>query len=55
MDGVSSFGAIPIDLQKGNIDFLITSSNKCVQSVPGFAIVICRKDKLLECKGALAF
>lgn len=51
VDCVSSFGAVPIDLQKSNIDFLITSSNKCIQAVPGFAIVICNKDKLLSCKG----
>ncbi len=51
VDCVSSFGAIPIDIQKASIDFLITSSNKCIQSVPGFSIVICNKDKLLSCKG----
>lgn len=51
VDCVSSFGAIPIDIEKSSIDFLITSSNKCIQSVPGFAIVICRKEKLLACKG----
>ncbi len=51
VDCVSSFGAIPIDIKKASIDFLITSSNKCIQSVPGFAIVICHKEKLLSCKG----
>lgn len=51
VDCVSSFGALPIDIQKGSIDFLITSSNKCIQSVPGFAIVICQKEKLISCKG----
>ena len=34
----------------GNIDFLVGSSNKCIQSVPGFAFVICNKEKLLACK-----
>lgn len=51
VDAMSSFGAVPIDLEKSSIDFLITSSNKCLQGVPGFAIVICQKDKLLSCKG----
>ena len=34
----------------GNIDFLVGSSNKCIQSVPGFAFVICNKEKLHSCK-----
>lgn len=50
VDGVSSFGAIPVDFEKGQIDFLVTCSNKCIQSVPGFAIVVCEKNKLLSCK-----
>lgn len=47
---MSAFGAIPVDLKAGKIDFLVTSSNKCIESVPGFAIVICNKEKLLKCK-----
>lgn len=50
VDGVSSFGALPVDFIRGNIDFLVTCSNKCIQSVPGFAIVVCEKKKLLSCK-----
>ncbi len=34
----------------GNIDFLVGSSNKCIQGVPGFAFIICNKEKLLSCK-----
>jgi aspartate aminotransferase-like enzyme len=55
VDGVSSFGAIPVDIKKANIDFLITCSNKCIQSVPGFAIVICDKNKLLSFKSNKKF
>ncbi len=51
MDGVSSFGAIPIDFERSSIDFLISSSNKCIQGVPGFSFVICQKQKLFQCKG----
>ena len=47
---MSAFGAIPVDFKKGNIDFLVTSSNKCIESVPGFAIVIANKEKLLKSK-----
>jgi 2-aminoethylphosphonate-pyruvate transaminase len=48
---MSAFGACPVDLVKGKIDFLISSSNKCIQGVPGFSFVICLKEKLLACKG----
>ena len=49
VDAMSSFGAIPIDMK--NIDFLVTSANKCIQGVPGFGIVIARKEALLNTKG----
>ena len=47
---MSAFGAVPVDMVNGHIDFLISSSNKCIQSVPGFSFVICSKDKLNACK-----
>jgi 2-aminoethylphosphonate-pyruvate transaminase len=47
---MSAFGAIPVDFYKANIDFLVTSSNKCIEGVPGFAIVIAKKEKLLKSK-----
>ena len=50
VDSISAFGAIPISMTNGKIDFLVGSSNKCIQSVPGFAFVICNKEKLLTCK-----
>lgn len=50
VDSMSAFGAVPIDIQKGFIDFLISSSNKCIQSVPGFSFVICSIQKLLSFK-----
>ena len=49
VDAMSSFGAIPIDMK--NIDFLVTSANKCIQGVPGFGIVIARKEALMNTKG----
>ncbi len=51
VDAMSSFGGIPIDLEKSGIDFLVSSANKCIQGVPGFAFILARKDKLMECKG----
>jgi 2-aminoethylphosphonate-pyruvate transaminase len=46
VDAMSSFGAIPIDLPGIGIDFLISSSNKCIEGVPGFSFIICRRAAL---------
>ncbi len=51
VDMMSSFGGIPVDAYKLGIDFLISSSNKCIQGVPGFAFVIARKSELIKCDG----
>lgn len=51
VDAMSSFGGIEIDLSEIGIDFIISSANKCIQGVPGFSFIICRKDKLLESEG----
>ncbi len=47
---MSSFGGIPIDLEQLHVDYLITSSNKCMQGVPGFSIVLAKKHTLLKTK-----
>lgn len=51
VDAMSSFGGIPMEISHLGIDFLISSANKCLQGVPGFAFVIARKDQLMKCKG----
>src|SRR5947207_3653855 len=51
VDAMSSFAAIPIDFAAAGIDFLISSANKCIEGVPGFSFVICRRDALLACEG----
>jgi len=51
VDAMSSFGAIPIDFEACGIDFLISSANKCVEGVPGFAFVFCRRRLLTACEG----
>ena len=48
VDAMSSMGAIPIDVKKLNIDFLISSANKCIQGVPGFGFIICNKESLIK-------
>jgi 2-aminoethylphosphonate-pyruvate transaminase len=51
VDAMSSFGGIPIDLAADKIDFLISSANKCIQGVPGFAFVLARRDLLEAAEG----
>jgi len=51
VDAMSSFGGIPIDLFEAKIDFLISSANKCIQGVPGFAFVLARRDLLEASEG----
>ena len=51
VDAMSSFAAIPIDFAAAGIDFLISSANKCIEGVPGFSFVVCRRDALLACEG----
>src|SRR5699024_8863508 len=49
VDAMSSFGGIPIDLK--NIDYLVSSTNKCIHGVPGFGFVIAKRTSLKNCKG----
>ncbi|XP_078001341.1 bifunctional phosphonoacetaldehyde hydrolase/aminoethylphosphonate transaminase-like [Glandiceps talaboti] len=51
VDAMSSFGAVPLDLTDSSVDYLVSSANKCIEGVPGFAYVIAKTDKLLSCKG----
>jgi len=51
VDAMSSFGGIPLDVGALGIDFLASSSNKCVQGVPGFGIIIARTASLTACEG----
>lgn len=51
VDAMSSFGALPIDCEACGIDYLISSANKCIEGVPGFSFVLCRRAVLLACEG----
>ena len=46
VDAMSSFAGVEIPMQDWGIDFLISSANKCIQGVPGFSFIICRRDLL---------
>lgn len=51
VDAMSSFGAIPIDLGAAHVDYLVSSANKCIEGVPGFAFVLARTAHLLTSRG----
>ena len=50
VDAISSFGGIPIDLRSNPIDYLIATSNKCLQALPGVAFVIAREKVIINSK-----
>lgn len=51
VDAMSSFGGVPLDLKAGNIHFLVSSANKCIQGVPGFGFVLADRARLAKCAG----
>ena len=51
MDAMSSFGGVDILVADYGIDFLISSANKCIQGVPGFAFIFARREKLEQSRG----
>jgi 2-aminoethylphosphonate-pyruvate transaminase len=51
VDAMSTFGAIPVDLEGWHIDYMVSSANKCVEGVPGFSFVLARKERLLATRG----
>jgi 2-aminoethylphosphonate-pyruvate transaminase len=51
VDAMSSFGGIPLDVAASGIDFLVSSANKCIEGVPGFAFAIARRTALERCLG----
>lgn len=51
VDAMSSFGGVPIDVEAAQADYLISSANKCIEGVPGFAFVLARRDVLLTSEG----
>ena len=51
VDAMSSFGAVPIDLNASQIDYLVSSSNKCIQGCPGFSLILARLAHLAQIEG----
>ena len=50
VDAMSSFGGIAMDIDNLQIDYLVSSANKCIQGVPGFGFVIAKTSELKKCK-----
>ncbi len=51
VDAMSSFGGIEMDIGKLQIDFLISSANKCIQGVPGFGFILAPMAVMASCAG----
>jgi 2-aminoethylphosphonate-pyruvate transaminase len=51
VDAMSTFGAYDIDINELNISYLISSSNKCIEGIPGFSYVLAKREELEKCKG----
>lgn len=51
VDAMSSFAGVDIPVGELGIDFIISSANKCIQGVPGFSFIICKRNALMACEG----
>jgi 2-aminoethylphosphonate-pyruvate transaminase len=51
VDSMSAFGALELDARAVPYDAMASSSNKCLEGVPGLGFVVCRKAALAECRG----
>ena len=46
VDTVSSYAGMRIDVKDYNLEFMVSTSNKCIQGMPGLSFVIVKKDAL---------
>ncbi|MET0388183.1 MAG: 2-aminoethylphosphonate aminotransferase [Polyangiales bacterium] len=46
VDAMSSYAGMPIDVEAVGVDYLIASSNKCIQGMAGLGFVVCRTARL---------
>jgi len=51
VDSMSAFGALELDARSVPYDAMASSSNKCLEGVPGLGFVVCRTSALADCKG----
>lgn len=50
VDAMSSFGALALDMRDGH-DVMVSSSNKCIEGVPGFSYVLVKRSMLKASQG----
>lgn len=48
VDAMSSYAGIEIDIERMHADFLVASSNKCIQGMAGLCFVICKRERLAQ-------
>jgi len=48
LDAVSSFGAESIPFEQTSLQAIAATANKCLHGIPGLAMVLCRRDALLQ-------
>lgn len=46
VDAMSSFGALPLDMKAMDVDVMVSSSNKCIEGIPGFSYVLVKRNLL---------
>ena len=51
VDAMSSFGSLDVNMTRDGIDVLVSSSNKCVEGIPGFSYVLVKRDLLVASQG----
>jgi 2-aminoethylphosphonate-pyruvate transaminase len=51
VDAMSSFGALALDMTATAMDVMVSSSNKCIEGVPGFSYVLVKRALLEASKG----
>jgi 2-aminoethylphosphonate-pyruvate transaminase len=48
LDAVSSFGAESIPFEQASLQAIAATANKCLHGIPGLAMVLCRREALLQ-------
>jgi 2-aminoethylphosphonate-pyruvate transaminase len=51
VDAMSSFGAVDLNMVRDGIDVMVSSSNKCIEGIPGFSYVLLKKELLVASEG----
>jgi 2-aminoethylphosphonate aminotransferase len=48
VDTISSYAGLPIRVKDYNLEFMVSTSNKCIQGMPGLSFVILKKEILAK-------